>query len=290
MKPIIRNYKLINQNINKDTVIVCISDIHFSNRIENIKNNTIIDEITKVKPNYICIPGDFIDSSKVLLKKDNRIKIINFFKKLSNIAPIIISFGNHDYHPYKNIYKIKSRKITDFFKTLNNINNIYLLNNKILKLDNITFIGYSQSKDYYYGKQINNKEYMIKEFNKYFKKSSKNYSILLCHSPIHVLDNEVLENTIIKNTNLILSGHMHNGLVPPFLEKIWKSNKGLITPSKKIFPFANTTRGLINKNNKNLIISGGITKIQDSAFKLLYPLNYFFPMHIEVITLKKGSD
>ena len=117
------------------------------------------------------------------------------------------------------------------------------------------------------------------------------YNILLCHSPVNVLDDEVLEKTkLLSNIDLILSGHMHNGMVPPILEKIWKGNSGIITPSKKLYPKAKTTRGIIKKQNKVLIISGGITKLSFSSPEILHPFNEFYPMNMEIIDIEKKDN
>ena len=56
---------------------------------------------------------------------------------------------------------------------------------------------------------------------------------------------------------------MHNGMMPFYLDKIIKGNRGLMSPDNRLF--ADNTRGVKDINNTHLIISGGITKLSKTS-------------------------
>ena len=85
------------------------------------------------------------------------------------------------------------------------------------------------------------------------------------------------------NFDLIFSGHMHNGMMLPFMERLFKGNWGIIDPNKKLFPKYCRNTLDINSNN-NLVISGGITKLSKSA-KKFKRLNFVFPMEITIVNI-----
>ncbi len=262
--------------------ICLLSDIHYSNSYnENIFDKIIIN-IVNNKPDYICIPGDVVDSSDILFtdKKDN---LTQFIKNLSKICPVIISKGNHD---ESELNKRKSTYLSndEYFLSLNTIENVYYLNNKTLVRDNITFTGLSLSHEYYYNKNHEDNLIFIEDIDKLNKIDITKYNILLCHAPKNVLTNKTLTNSkMIKKFDLVLSGHMHNGLVFNFLDK--KSSRGFVGPYNHFFP--KYAKGLSKKtiDNKtiNLIITGGVIKFSEHAPKLLYKINNIYPINIDYI-------
>ncbi len=290
-KIISKKYELSSDKIKKDIKIFLISDIHISSIFKRENINIIISEIKREKVDYICIAGDLIDGNNILDEKDNYSFTIDFLKKFSTMAKVIISIGNHDVSSLlKNSFhtKWKYERKPNFFKDVSNIKNVILLDNEMYSENDINFIGFTPSYHYYWNSDGNSKQ-LIEDMNSTDLDIPKDkYNVLLCHSPIHVFNDEVLANAqMMKNIDLVLSGHMHNGMVPPFLEKIWHGNSGLITPNKTFFPKAKTTRGMIKKNKKILIISGGITKLSYSAPNFLHPFDDFFPMNVEIVNICK---
>lgn len=256
---IINKFYNINKKLNKN--IVLISDIHYQDKKDIKVLNNILDNIKKLKPDYICIPGDI--THKTFINDEN--EYINWFKKLSKISKVIISLGNHEFfiNKHKKIYGLNK----ELLKKISNIKNIYLLDNENTIMDNINFIGLTIPMEYY-------KETKYNDFHKCLnnlKTNKKYYNVLLCHSPMDICNKEVLKN---KNIDLILCGHMHGGIVPKFMRKIFKNN-GLISPNKRLFP--KYAYGNIKINNTNIIISSGIKVI---PFRII---NFFSP---EVVNIK----
>lgn len=268
--------------------IIQISDLHYSSLISEKKLSKIIHKINESKPDYIVITGDTIDSTESI-NNENRIKIIlNFLESLASISKTILSLGNHDF------YKRKNKNITfnypkEFWNQVKNIPNLYLLNNEIYKNEEIEFFGYTQPKNYYWAKKKEeiNENVILKDLQtkKSFLKKSSVPKIGLIHSPSCITNEKIIKE--LQNFDLILSGHMHNGCVFPIIDEIWKSNKGFISASKKLF--SHNCRGKIIRRTKNktinIIISGGITIFSKCAPKFLHPFNIIYPHHINQIII-----
>ena len=125
-------------------------------------------------------------------------------------------------------------------------------------------------------------ETLQNNFNLVTNLPKKKYKVALIHSPILLSEKKVVEK--LKEYDLILSGHMHNGLILRILDKIIKNNYGLISPDKRFF--AKNTRGKIKTKYYTIIITGGITKLSPSSTKILSKLNGLYPISINKITVK----
>ena len=276
---------ILNSKVLKDITLIHISDIHFNNQTKIKKLNKIENEIKNQNPDYIIITGDLIDSPKVTKEKEVEI-LLEFLKRLAKISKLIISIGNHD------IFKDEDFK---FFEKINKFNNIYVLNNSYYKDDLIYISGFTLPTHYYYN--LENKESLetlIEHLNKY-KSITYNLpnhlpKVSLIHSPIKLPEEKTL--TILKEYDLLLSGHTHNGMVPKFLSKLFKKNQGIIAPRKGLFPKVARGKIEINIFNKliTIIINGGTTKLSEKSAHILSKLNFIYNIDINkiIITNKKG--
>lgn len=271
------NYYDMQKKYNKK--IALFSDIHF-----NVKYNyqlflDIINNLKKNKPDYICIPGDIIDNNSVLEKETLKNRLYLFMEELSAISKVIISIGNHEKlynEPYR---KYKDSHDIEFFNKINDIENVYVLDNENKVFDNINFIGFNPSTAYYKDKE--NVDILIKDFNIISNKIDKKYyNILLCHSPIRIMEDKVFKNTNIKNIDLILSGHMHNGLVFSIFNKI-KGTRGFIDPYHNLFP--KLARGTLKKEKTSIVITGGVIKLAYDTH--LYKFNKIYSTDIDYINI-----
>lgn len=259
--------------ISKNIKLLVFSDIHFSGNHDIKKLEKLIEKVNTYELDYICIPGDTIDIPNI-----NCDYMVKFFTKLGSIAPTILSLGNHDIRI--KVQEYKSYFDNDFWDKISKIENVYLLNNNCKSFKDVYFYGFTQSFNYYYEYMNENKDLMLKEINEYgvCDRLPNKFRVLLMHSPICVNDDKIKEK--LNNYDLILSGHMHNGVVPPVLDEIFDNNVGIISPGKKLFP--KNARGIIKKDNI-IVISSGITKLSKSAGKLFNRLNFLFPIGINYI-------
>ncbi|MBQ2873490.1 MAG: metallophosphoesterase [Bacilli bacterium] len=277
---------IYNSKINNDIVIIHIGDIHFNKYTKDSRLNLIKEEIHKNNPDYILITGDILDNPTVSKDKINIKRLLIFLTELAKFSKVIISLGNHD------VFRDEDYK---FFKNLNDLKNIYVLNNESYMDELIYISGFTLPTSYYYNMSKNESKEMLMDHIKKYKKLTTNLpisipKISLIHSPIRLTDKEVL--IILKEYDLLLSGHMHSGMVPKMLNKLFNKNAGLISPNKRLFP--SIARGRIENillNKKiTLIITGGITKLGLTSSKILSKLNFVYNTDINkiIITNKKG--
>lgn len=285
-----KHYLIYDKNINSSKNIALLADIHYSNIFKDQKFKLIKDNLYSNKPNYICIPGDIIDSTNILDDTKKQQTFLDFFEDIGGIAPTFISLGSHDFTRLDgNNWSVDYNE--KWFKELNSIDNVHLLHDSKYDCGDITFTGYTANYQYYYNDtKEESKEILINYLNKHsIKQDDNKCNILLFHSPIRIIDPEILSLDALKNIRLILTGHMHNGMIPPILDGLINNNKGLIAPNKSLFP--DNARGkktkMIDNKTVDMVISSGITKLQECAPSILHPFNEIYPIGIEYIKIKK---
>lgn len=144
---------------------------------------------------------------------------------------------------------------------------------------------YKQKKIIELFKITEDKEIMLKELKTLQKELIHNLpqnklKLALIHSPIHLTAPEIkLE---LAEFDYFLSGHMHNGCVPPILYEFWNSSRGFIAPNKSIFP-ENERNTLITKNDK-LIVNSPLTMFQNCSGKMQL-FNFLYPAYITTLNV-----
>ena len=274
-KIIIDKYEINTTNLDKKFLII--SDIHYSSK----KDKEVLDKVfEKIKDNfydYILIPGDFINNARI----DDEDIFLEFIDRLSKIAPVIMSVGNHDMalgRGKKKTYCFNE----DLFNKIKAIKHVHLLDNDTYKKDNIRFIGLTLPLDYY--RYHENKNYFKRYVNNIFKSVPKTtYNILLCHSPVFFEDEKLIsEVPFLDNIPLIISGHMHGGLVPRCLRKKMKG-KGFVDPFHSLIP--KRSYGFYHLNNeKRVVISSGVLKFPSNSYVGFF--NRFYDMELVELILK----
>lgn len=269
---------LSSKKLKKDITFIHIGDIHYNETTSAKKLEYIKYAIEDAHPDYIFITGDLLDRPKITKNKEKIKLLVSWLNSLGNIAKVFISLGNHD---------IILEEDYKFFNKLNDINNIYVLNNQSYEDEKVFISGFTLPTNYYYNIEKHEDENALLEtlqnnFNLVTNLPKKKYKVALIHSPILLSEKKVIEK--LKEYDLVLSGHMHNGLIPRILDKIIKNNYGLISPDKRFF--AKNTRGKIKTKYYTIIITGGITKLSPSSTKILSKLNGLYPISINKITVK----
>ena len=299
----IKNIKLYNPHITT-MKLAHISDIHFSRLISDQKLEAILHELKQNQPDYIMVTGDNVDHNNVLENQDHKNRFLEFHKQLANLAPTFEIFGSHDfsYHQSQNPHWFYQWN-EEWLGELDKFENLYIMRDQIITGEEFRIIGFNHPWNYYHVKdtRIEDKYALIQDLNNNFPNTEKNpyfpvikddkCNILLAHSPIFILDPEVQQNThILKHMDMIMTGHMHNGMIPPILDELITNSKGLFAPNKSLFP--NNTRGIIPYKQPtgkitNLCISGGITKLQETAPTILHPFKNIYPMSLDFYHLSK---
>ena len=308
MKHIIKVNHLVTprQGQTKAVRIITISDIHFGKKMKIEKVKRAFQLTESLKPNYICLLGDNLDTTNVVDEPTKKDEFLDILQYSGEIAPTMISLADHDQR-YAEDGHIKIDYREDLWKQVNDIKNVHVLHNEGYEDEDVRFYGYTLPSYYYHGKYdlpitsdcnksrgdedvsvlLEDMEWNEEIFISYMDNPKDKFSAALFHSPQNVTNRKVAY--YLSGFDHIYSGHMHQGCMPPILDDIIPGNKGLISPQKTLFP--DNSRGVIHTTFGSLcIINGGITKIHESANMVLQPFNCAFPMHIDVIDVVPEKD
>lgn len=277
MKLISNEYNLKSNKIKKSINIYHLTDIHYTYFTSDKLLKKIINSINNIKPNYIVLTGDLIDSPK-RIDQHSLDKLYSFLEYLTKTNKLIYILGNHE-------LKCNNESEFDIYPFLNKLrklNNLYLLDKDKPKVvfDDITIYTVDLDLEYYYVDLENNKERIRKNINDITKDMDINkYNILLSHTPSIVKDKEYFKN---KSFDLILTGHMHNGLIPNYIN-YRKHNFGILSPRKKLFP--KYSRNMFDISNTHILVGYPI------CFNHLidkYNLEFVFRPGINIINIKRN--
>lgn len=310
MKHIVKVNHLVTPRVGQTNAIriVNISDIHFGKKMKVEKVRRAFKLAESLNPNYICLLGDNIDTTNVMDDSNKKKEFFDLLEYSGTIAPTMVSLADHDQR-YAKEGHIEIDYREDLWNSVNELENVHVLNNTWFEDKDVRFLGYTLPSYYYHGKYdlpvrskcnpsrldedvsvlIEDMEENEDLFIRQVLSSKKKFSAALFHSPQNVTNKDV--SFYLSGFEHIYSGHMHQGCMPPILDDIISSNKGIISPQKTLFP--DNSRGVVRTAYGSLcIINGGITKIHESANMVLQPFNSFFPMHIDVIDIvpKQEND
>ncbi len=290
------HYRIYKKELSQNIKIVIISDIHFSYQVKDTKLTKLLTVISNIQPNYIFIPGDIIDSNDMIKDKNERQRFITWLTKLSNTTKVIMAFGNHDdYHisENKNFEKYNYYKDKPFWHQVSSINNVYLLDNSAYSDDFIHVVGLTLPFSYYRYK--NTKQENIDVLLNHLKQHQSLLTNLpqgkltyaLIHSPVHLTNDKV--TSYLQKFDYLISGHMHNGCVPPIIYELWTSDRGFIAPNKQ--PFPHNERNTLKTKDDKLLVNGPITTFQ-ACSGYFHLANFLFPMYISTLefTTNKQND
>ena len=283
--------------------VAFLSDVHGD--IVNLVK--IIDILKKMHISVILLGGDLIDTNKDDIRND---MIMELLKELSITTKLFFSIGNHDLVYFQNNSKgkrceVESEKLV-FWKHLNFLNksNIFLpslpigeatINKWSLSYD-IDVTSFNLPINYYWNKEL------YDDFDNYLDIFNNNcintekFNILLCHSPKGIIRDGQISDYLdyLKKFNLILSGHMHGGLVPECMRN-YNSGGGLVGPYASILP--KHAYGVVKNDNTISLTSAGVTKIARSSEVGLFSNNsviekiidFVYPPEVEIIDFIPGN-
>lgn len=247
-------YNLESDKIRKPITLVHLSDLHSK------PFKAVIKKLNIIKPDYICITGDYInDHGK------NKNKMLEFAEILSQIAPVIYITGNHE------------RRLDYFEELMNELKakNFNVLLNEAITIDEITFLGLDENQanfeDY---KARKAGTFVYKDMSEHFKvfNNNDNYKIVLSHFPENFEGIKEL-NYAQYDFDLQLSGHAHGGQwIMPFIGP-------LFSPGQGVFP--KYAQGAFGTRPK-LIISRGLGNAE-------FPLRLFNHPEINIIIIKSKT-
>lgn len=212
--------------------IIHLSDLHnYGFKSYYIK---LIQKINNENPSIIVMTGDMVN------KYDRDFeKFLKLAEVLSKKYDIYYIVGNHEKRLRKDDLSLLIKKLHELGIKVLGDEKITIMREKA----SINIYGLDIPLSYY---KIKNRSSNIYEVvNAVLNNcSEKEYNILLAHNPLY------FEEYIKHNVDLILSGHVHGGMIRlPFIG-------ALLSPERKFFP--KYSSGVYAINNKKLIVSRGL--------------------------------
>ena len=248
-----------------DKRLAIMSDIHYHRHVDKELYKLLVLYAMETNPDYIIMPGDQIETNAFLDSEEDKIFFERFIRSLVEICPVIMIPGNHEIHnlEVKTYFRKNSKeniKCINYFESLNKIKNVYFLNNEQINLDGINFMGFSPSIETYLKKGQRAIDKYLNDFiDADFIVNSDEYNVLLTHNSLPLTVNNTYKSVYeFHDTDLVISGHWHDGYLPKFMDKRFKDTKqGLF-----FYPLMNphcgiTCRGIHDFERGKLFISQG---------------------------------
>ncbi len=267
------------KEINFDMSII--SDIHADKDTDLGILDRYLEEFKKYNLQYIAILGDILnDGTDVESAK----RISDYFYKMGKIAPVMMILGNHDKVTLKDDrwYVISNdedlAKFNEMVSIFKDIPGVNFLSNSGVLFGDLYFYGMDPQTEYYFdATPLPEKIDML--YSHVINMSKYNYNVLLSHSPQLVIDKRMIDAfKFYKDVDLILTGHMHNGFLPVYMEWMFPGNRGLLgSKFNKPYLFPDIAKGSVQlRNNLTGIIANPVCTIPSfkgsvSKYNSLYP-------------------
>lgn len=191
------------------------------NHVYGTDNSDLLDAIRKEEPDYILIGGDMLVGKSGVSYQN----ALTFVEKLPEICPVYYANGNHEQR-IKEIPENYVQSYAEYKKSLIK-SGVHFLENESVNLlwdeKTVKITGIEIPLGCYL--HWHNDCLQADEIrNRIGEKDDDSYEILLAHNPSFV------KQYMERGANLILSGHLHGGIVriPGIV--------GAISPSFEIFP------------------------------------------------------
>lgn len=295
------SYKFYGPKYKDGLKFFLISDVHFTPDISSELLDAVLARAEKQHPDYILVAGDTVNSLGTVNSKSNLKRLLAWFIRLGKVAPVLIALGNHDFYrekPGRKQKKLFSHERewdpehpTALIKELNALENVQVLDNSVYEDKNVYIFGFTQSPEYYQFNQDENhsasllhpgsedKSIMLYDLHqldhKLIQDLPKNKAkIALIHSPVFLEDSEI--TSYLDEFDFFISGHMHNGVMPPVISDFVRNDRGILAPGKGLFP--HHARARITKNSQKSIILGAVSTIP-SCNNIFMTLNKTFPVY-----------
>ncbi len=235
--PVITEYVIDTEKLpdGKEHVFAVISDLHECSYGED--NALLFSALDSIKPEMILIPGDLINAYPQADSRDTML----FLKKLNKMYPgVCYSPGNHERKLFERIKY--TRQIIILPRGRYRCGLSLMRNTHVPLKDGINIYSLDLNHDYY--RRLIKRRVPDGMMDILLGKNDmRSFNILLAHDPDHFS-----EYTEWK-PDLILSGHVHGGLV-----RLPKAG-GLISPAFRFFPKYDS--GLYEKDGVKMIVSRG---------------------------------
>ena len=263
MEFIVTRYDISSSRIKEPITCALITDLH--NKVYGTDNSILVDRIRSESPDLILCAGDLIVGSN----QKTYPTALDFVTRLTDIAPVYYSNGNHETE-YRRYYKSRYAAYVTNVKRAG----IHLLNNKcediILGSTKIHIAGLEVSLEKYikFRKPYCDVTYIEDKIGRL--PSDGSFTILLAHNP------EFFKTYGEWGADLTVSGHYHGGLVrSPF------TGRALLSPYG--YPFPKFGVGIKELAPERFIVASA--GLGDHSI----PLRIFDPRELVIIRISPKS-
>ncbi len=192
--PHVTHVRLRSHKLDRTLRFVQLSDVHVGSRSLAFLEG-VIHRVNQLQPDFVCITGDFTDSSALTANQLRSLKSV--------VGPIYFSIGNHE----------KYVELPVVEETLTDVG-VQVLRNRSVSVDALQIIGIDDMDD---------AQQVAREMAN-MQVDEHRYTILLYHRP------RGLQAAADAGVDLMLSGHTHGGQIIPFnlvVNRVFEHNKGL---------------------------------------------------------------
>jgi predicted MPP superfamily phosphohydrolase len=249
------------------TKFIVLADLH--NHTFGIHNERLLRKIDSQTPDFIIVAGDIITMEERCIPGNS----VAFMQKLAEKYTVYYAYGNHEQdfenhvlsgEDMKHDVREKQKSMAlystwiEYKNRLKNSGIIFLDNQSVIRMKNgcrLTITGVSLPLPFYKRGRttVMQNGYLDTLLG---KKQDNGYQILIAHNPMY------FKNYVEWGADLILSGHVHGGLVRlPFLG-------GVISPQIRLFPKYDA--GNFSEHGQNMIVSRGLGS-HSIMFRLFNP-------------------
>ena len=217
-----------NVGIKKPVTIFAFSDLHITDKMEPEVLTSLYRRAKLSRPDAIVFLGDMFDTVEFLDEEKNVKLLKNFIDQMSVLAPVYIIVGNHDMRsiPVRKTRKMFVAEPKDFWKELMKNPRVRVLKNEAINTEKFFLAGLEQGPDCYnldkeggantiqnhilVSEKAEKMEVALKKFLRRVKapKKTEKPRILLVHSARFLTERNL--GSLVKNYDVILSGHLHN--------------------------------------------------------------------------------
>lgn len=242
-------YRLSSDKISEPVKFVLLSDLH--DKSYGKENEKLIEAIADECPDAVLIAGDMLTAS---LKRDAKVAE-KLLLALAEKYPVYYGLGNHEAKMKWSLAYYKDSYF-QFMDTMRKAGVHMLVDGSVTLADKGICISGLDLERKYYKRGVRTSLDGAYVTQKVKTLSDEHYNILLAHNPEYF---DAYENW---GTDLVLSGHVHGGLIRlPLLG-------GVIAPSLKLFP--KYDGGLFTKNKTTMILGRGLA-FHNIGFRMWNP-------------------
>lgn len=282
----IRSLIIYSPLIKKSRRILTLSDLHMG--FNNKSNVSHIKDYECLKPDnfdFILMPGDIVHSGAALKNPHKQSAILNNLQSITGKTPTYMSIGNHEQYERKGFEQwapFDSEYVKEVFETIPNIHIIE--NNEVVNLNDIEISAFNQDVSFYLDSHENYRSFLTEYYSTIEPDllHPNCFSLFLIHDPKSIYSiSKATGSSVVSNANLVVSGHMHNALMPNNLQKYF-NGKGIIAPNFTLFP--ETAYGVRQVSDTIFLVNGAVSTFIEIPF-----INELYGLNCTIINLEPSE-